>query len=113
MPTYTYKCEANGHRVDVVHDIDVALRNWGEVCYLAGVDPGDTDPGAGVERIIDRAPGIAVSTLDSELRNAGFTKLVRRDEGVYENVTAIDGEERFMIRGRNETLPHVHKKVGD
>ena len=51
--------------------------------------------------------------LKSELRDAGFTKLVKRDDGVYENVTASDGEARYMRRGRKETMPHLHKKIED
>ena len=43
----------------------------------------------------------------------GFTKLVKRDEGVYENVTAVDGEARYMKRDDPSTLPHLKKKVGD
>jgi hypothetical protein len=38
---------------------------------------------------------------------------VKRDNGVYENVTALDGEKRYMRRGDPESLPHLHKKVGD
>jgi hypothetical protein len=113
VPTYTYRCVANGRRVDVLHDAGTSLRNWGEVCYVAGLDPGRTDPAAAVERVLDRAPAATQTESNAELRNAGFTKLVRRDQGVYENVTAIEGEERYMVRGRPESVPHVHKKVGD
>lgn len=31
-----------------------------------------------------------------ELKNLGFTKLVRRDKGVYENVTANHGEKKIV-----------------
>ena len=113
MPTYEYACDANRTVVEVVHDAGVTLRTWGEVCYVAGIAPGKTDPGAPVRRVVRSAPAVAKTTSNSELREAGFTKLVKRDDGVYENVTAADGEERYMRRGERSTRPHLHKKVRD
>ena len=113
LPAYDYLCPANGRTVEVTHDIAVMLRTWGEVCYLAQLQPGNTDPGAAVQRVIRSAPALAINESNQELRNQGFTKLVKRDEGIYENVTAVHGESRYMVRGRKETVPHVHKKVGD
>lgn len=113
LPAYDYRCAANGRVVEVSHDAGMTLRNWGELCYVAQMQPGDTDPGAPVERVLRSAPAALIAESNSELRDRGFTKLVRRDKGVYENVTAIEGEARYMIKGRRETVPHVHKKVGD
>ena len=113
MPVYQYQCEANNRTVEVTHDSGVELRTWGELCYVAGLDPGVTDPGVPVRRVIRTAPAVSVQASNSELRDAGFTKLVKRDQGVYENVTAIQGEARYMKKGRKETIPHVHKKVSD
>ncbi len=58
---------------------------------------------------------VAISTpkTASDLKNLGFTKLVRRDKGVYENVTATDGESRIWDVSRPETMPHLHKKIRD
>jgi len=50
---------------------------------------------------------------DAELRDKGFTKLVRRDDGVYENVTARDGESRYVRPDKPETLPNLKKIVRD
>jgi hypothetical protein len=50
---------------------------------------------------------------NSKLKEKGFTKLVRRDEGVYENVTATGDEARYMKEGDPSTLPHLKKKIGD
>jgi hypothetical protein len=50
---------------------------------------------------------------DSELRDKGFTKLVRREDGVYENVTARHGESRYVDQSKPETLPHLHKTITD
>ena len=99
--------------VEVIHDSAVTLRNWGELCYLAQLQPGSTDPGAAVQRVFLSAPAVSVTKSNRDLRDQGFTKLVKRDEGIYENVTASEGESRYMVRGRKETVPHVHKKVGD
>jgi hypothetical protein len=50
---------------------------------------------------------------DTELRDKGFTKLVRRDDGVYENVTARDGESRYVRPEKPETLPNLKKIIRD
>ena len=50
---------------------------------------------------------------DTELRDKGFTKLVRRDDGVYENVTARDGESRYVRPDKLETLPNLKKIIRD
>jgi len=113
MPVYDYYCEENSRTVEVVHPMSVKLVTWGEICYVAQIPLGDTDPLAPVKRVIRNAPGVTVSTFNSELKNAGFTKLVKRDNGIYENVTALDEEQRYMKRGDSDSVPHFHKKVGD
>ena len=56
---------------------------------------------------------ISIPTGVSKLKEVGFTKLVRRDEGVYENVTALDGEKRYMEAGDPSSIPHFYKKIQD
>ena len=113
MPVYDYYCKKNERTVEVIHPMSVKLSTWGEICYVAQIPLGDTDPLAPVERIIRTAPGVSVTPSNSELKNLGFTKLVKRDDGVYENVTAVEGEKRYMKRDDPESLPHINKKVGD
>lgn len=113
MPRYQYHCAANRRTVEVDHGAGAKVRTWGELCYAAGLSLGKTDPSAPVTRVIKTAPGVVANVSNSELRDAGFTKLVKRDEGVYENVTATGGEARYMKRGRKETMPHLHKKIKD
>lgn len=113
MPVYDYYCEANGVTVELSHPLDRELRIWGEVCYVARIPLGDTDALAPVRRVFTRAPGTVAHTGNSQLRELGFTKLVKRDQGVYENVTAIDGEKRYMRAGDPDSLPHIHRKVRD
>ena len=43
----------------------------------------------------------------------GFTKLVKRDDGVYENVTARKGDSRLVLRDKPETLPNLSKTIRD
>ena len=50
---------------------------------------------------------------NSALKDLGFTKLVKRDDGVYENVTARSGDSRYMVRGKPETVPDLKKTIGE
>ena len=50
---------------------------------------------------------------DSELRDKGFTKLVRRDSGVYENVTPRSGESRYVRLDDPKSLPNLRKTIRD
>ncbi len=68
--------------------------------------------GAPVERLIFPV-GISSVKGDSELKNLGFTKLVRRDQGVYENVTRTGKESRYMEADKPETRPDLKRKISD
>ena len=65
-----------------------------------------------VRKLISR---VAISTPKSntQLKDMGFTKLVRRDDGVYENVTQREGESRYMLRDKPETIPNIKKIIQD
>ncbi len=58
---------------------------------------------------------VAVSTpkTNSDLKSMGFTKLVRRDNGVYENVTATGKESRIWDSSKPETMPDFRSKIKD
>ena len=91
MPVYEYehvakKC-ARGKRFEVRQGIDGERLS---VCPDCGQD---------VRRVFSR---VFVNTprTNSELKGMGFTKLVRRDKGVYENVTA--GGRREPRLGREQ-----------
>jgi hypothetical protein len=113
MPVYEYLCEANGQTVRVKHPMKHIIRNWGELCYAAQLPLGDVDFEAPVRKVFGSPPGISIPVGNSTLKNTGFTKLVKRDDGVYENVTATGSEKRYMRRGDPASLPHLHKKIGD
>ena len=112
MPTYEYYCEANGHHVDALHEIGRTLETWGELCEIADHARGDTDPGAGVRRVVS-APGLSFPKGNSALKGMGFTKLVKREKGVYENVTATGEENRYVKPGDQSTYPDFKNKIGD
>ncbi|MBD2183759.1 zinc ribbon domain-containing protein [Planktothrix sp. FACHB-1355] len=86
MPTYDYFCASNNQKVEVRHSIHEKLTTWGELCKLAQCDPGETPLDTPVQRLIS-VPSLLVPTSNSDYKSAGLTKLVKRDSGVYENVT--------------------------
>lgn len=67
---------------------------------------------APVKRLISLV-GISSPKTNSELRDLGFTKLVKRDDGIYENVTARNKESRYMEKGKPETMPDLSKIISD
>jgi len=97
MPTYDYFCPSNNQKVEVMHSIHDKLETWGELCQLAQIDRGDTPADAPVRRMVG-VPRLMVPASNNDYKNAGFTKLVKRDRGVYENVTAKDGEDPIVYR---------------
>jgi hypothetical protein len=52
MPSYDYRCEANGRVVEVRHSMSEKLVSWGELCEQAGIEPGDTPLDSPVTRLI-------------------------------------------------------------
>ncbi len=57
--------------------------------------------------------GVRTPKTNSDLKSLGFTKLVRRDHGVYENVTATGQESRVWDVRRPETMPNLKGKIRD
>ena len=110
MPKYDYFCEANGRTVEVNHDVNTKLKTWGEVCFVAQTSLDETDALVPVRLSISTA-AINIPVGNSKLKEVGFTKLVKRDDGVYENVTATDGEKRYMKAGDKSSLPNLNKKI--
>jgi predicted nucleic acid-binding Zn ribbon protein len=110
MPIYEYLCPDNGSTIEVLHGMNEKLTTWGELCARAGVDTGTTPPGAPVEKLLF-APGVSSPAGNSKLKDMGFTKLVKRDSGVYENVTATSDESRYVVAGDQSTLPKFSKKI--
>ncbi len=68
--------------------------------------------GLPVRKLVSLA-SINTPKTNSALKNLGFTKLVRRDHGVYENVTATGNESKIWDTSRPETMPDLKKKISD
>jgi putative FmdB family regulatory protein len=96
MPIYEYEHLEKACKLGLIFDIQQSMRD----------DPLTRCPGCNgpVRKIISRS-NINTPKTNSELRDLGFTKLVRRDDGVYENVTARGGDSQLVIRDKPETLP--------
>ena len=112
MPTYEYFCPSNGKTIEVYHSITIDLEDWGQLCATAGIGVGDTPADAPIERLIFAA-NISTPMGNSKLKEMGFTKLVRRDQGVYENVTATGDEKRYVKSDDATSMPDFKRKVGD
>jgi len=63
MPTYDYRCEANQQVYEVQHSISQRPTTWGELCALAGINPGDIAPEAQVTRLISGGGVVRSSSL--------------------------------------------------
>jgi hypothetical protein len=63
MPTYDYRCEANGQVVEVNHRISDLLNTWGELCEQAGIERGDTPAEAPVRKLATGGNVVGSSAL--------------------------------------------------
>jgi len=68
--------------------------------------------GTPVKRIMS-ITNINTPKTNSELKDMGFTKLVKRDTGVYENMTARYNDSKIVYRDKPETLPNLKKTISD
>ena len=113
MPRYDYYCDDNGITVEVVHSMMDQVKDWGELCERVGLELGVTDAKAAVRRVITSAPMMNTPTGNAQLKNVGFTKLEKRYDGTYENVTRTGSEKRFIDPKDPSTMPHLNKKISD
>ena len=65
MPTYDYRCEANDRVIEVSHRMSETLSNWGELCALAHIEPGETPAEAPVHRLANGGNLISSKSLGS------------------------------------------------
>jgi hypothetical protein len=104
MPSYRYEHEGAGCSIGKAFDVVQSMRDTAlETC---------PECGEGVYRVVGRT-FVSTPTGDSDLRDKGFAKLVRRDNGVYENVTALDGESKVWEADKPETMPDVKRRISD
>jgi hypothetical protein len=60
VPTYDYRCDANGRTLELRHGMNERVSTWGELCTRLGIDPGGTRAGEPVRRLI-RSGGVVQS----------------------------------------------------
>ena len=65
MPTYDYRCEANGQVVEVQHRMSEHVATWGDLCERAGIDRGDTPADAAVTKLLTGGNVMTKATLGS------------------------------------------------
>jgi len=63
MPSYDYLCKANNRVIEVRHRMNEKVGTWGQLCDLAGIEPGDTPLDAPVEKLITGGNVIASDSL--------------------------------------------------
>ncbi len=68
--------------------------------------------GGKIKRLISLV-SVSAHKGNADLKNMGFTKLVRRDKGIYENVTATGKESRIWDTSKPETMPDIRSKIQD
>ena len=112
MPFYDYYCSANGKTIEVKHEISKKISTWKELCELANLELGETPVNSKVDRLIS-APQIQSTPGNSRLKELGFTKLVKKEKGVYENVTATGHEKKIVKLNDPSSLPNLNKKIKD
>jgi hypothetical protein len=112
MPRYDYHCPENDFIVEVRHGVNERMKTWGELCARALITPVGASLDAPVELVV-HAPALSFPQGDSALKNQGFSKLVRRDTGVYENVTARDGQTKIVSADSPASGLNLGSSVGD
>jgi predicted nucleic acid-binding Zn ribbon protein len=106
LPVYVYEHrDEQGCGIGRVFEVEQPITDRAlERCPQCGGD---------VFRVIQPPMTLKYNYSNTQLKDMGFTKLVRRDKGVYENVTSRDGESRIVEAGKPETLPDLKKNITD
>ncbi|NJN75595.1 MAG: zinc ribbon domain-containing protein [Synechococcaceae cyanobacterium RL_1_2] len=95
MPIYVYHCPENEQTVEALHSMQHTISTWGELCEITGTEPGVTSPDTPIKKLITGFQ-VSVPLSNNDYKSKGFKKLVRKEKGVYENVTATDGEAKVL-----------------
>ncbi len=104
MAVYEYQHEGEACELGEMFEITQSMKEDAlEACPKCG---------GPIKRLISRT-FISAPKGDSDLKSLGFTKLVKRDDGVYENVTKLDGESRYMEANKPETIPDIKRRISD
>ncbi|MGF1572799.1 MAG: zinc ribbon domain-containing protein [Sumerlaeia bacterium] len=71
MPTYEYYCAANNQALEVQHSMSQKLQTWGELCKLAGVDPGNIALDAPVDKLMSAGNVLTAKSSQSQTPSGG------------------------------------------
>lgn len=104
MPVYTYEHTGRACGAGAVFEVSQSMKD-----PPLALCPHCSGP---VHKVLSRV-FISTPRGNSGLKDLGFTKLVKRDKGVYENVTARNGDSRYVIAGKDGTLPNLKKTISD
>jgi predicted nucleic acid-binding Zn ribbon protein len=66
MPTYDYRCPANGRTVEVSHKMAESIATWGELCRKAGIALDGTPGKTRVEKLISGGNVVHAGSLGSQ-----------------------------------------------
>lgn len=104
MPVYEYEHVGEGCALGKTFELTQSIYSAKfEICPECGEK---------VNKLVSMV-GISTPKTNSDLKSMGFTKLVRRDNGVYENVTATGNESKIWDARKPETMPDLKRKIGD
>ncbi len=104
MPVYEYEHKDDGCALGKKFELTQSIYSAKfKICPECGTP---------VKRLISLV-GISTPKGNSELKNLGFTKLVKRDTGIYENVTATGNESKIWDARKPETMPNLKGKISD
>lgn len=67
MPTYDYRCDANGQVIEVQHSMKIKLATWGELAAMANVEVGSTPADTPVERLINGGSVVSAKALKNSV----------------------------------------------
>ena len=63
MPTYDYRCEANGNVYEVRHPMSSVVSTWAELCELGDFDPNEAPGDTRVTKLLTTAGIVKSSAL--------------------------------------------------
>jgi len=62
MPTYDYRCEANGQIYEVKHSMTERITNWAELCDIGSLAPENIPADTPVRKVISMTGGVISSS---------------------------------------------------
>lgn len=68
MPTYDYRCEANGQIYEVRHGMNEKISTWEELCDRLGLDKGGLDGGSTVTKLATGGNVVKSSSLGNKTK---------------------------------------------